>query len=176
MICSNLIAVSGYFWLSPAFLLITQSEVNDQLNVGIVSMQQNHHTLEKGCLRGRGEGKQGASGEWEKREMKVDRCDGLMTFKTFSSKYATDWIIWMSKQQGNNFKYSWIFTSHLANGLKGIFAPCLWTMDLWNVREKKLLSFVTMIIPADLRGVLNGLFSLMSKRTRNGKLPPSVCH
>lgn len=61
MICSNLIAESGHFWLSPAFLLITQSEVNDQFNVWILAMQQKHPTLviqlESGHLGG-----------WEQRE------------------------------------------------------------------------------------------------------------
>ncbi len=62
MICSNVIAESGYFWRSLAFLLITQSEVDDQLNVWILAMQQKHPTLvtqlENGCLGERGEGEQ----------------------------------------------------------------------------------------------------------------------
>ena len=42
IICSNLIVESGYFWLSPAGLLITQSEVNDQLYVWTGAMQHKH--------------------------------------------------------------------------------------------------------------------------------------
>lgn len=56
LICRNLIVASGSFWLSLACLLITQSEVNDQLNVWILAMQQKHPTsviqLENGCSVG----------------------------------------------------------------------------------------------------------------------------
>lgn len=112
MICSNLIAESGYFWLSLAFLLITQSEVNDQLSVWILAMQQNDPTSviqwEGGCL---GSGERESKAKSRTVRMDKDRDGGRDGRQR--ARYAgvwaaalwciTDQMITQPQQTGYNF-------------------------------------------------------------------------